>query len=169
MPRFSHLQKGANNTQLPTPQGSPEDSLLNVKWLEDENLHVSAKHYYSYQVNFNFFRLAFLFEMRKSVPFSWPRLVFCTTFPIKVGRYPGNMNGKEKNVSLWIAIYLSHPLRKLFWYVVPCLSAICCSHKAKILLFQECFMSPRNKSSLVGMVKRNVKSLWFSSEVKKLF
>lgn len=106
--------------------------------------------------------------MRKSVPYSWPRLVFCTVFPIEVGRRPGNMKGKEKNVSLWIPIYLSHPLRKLFWKC-PTLSVICCSHKAKILLFQECFISPRNKSSLAGMVKHNVKSLWFSSEVKKLF
>lgn len=75
---------------------------------------------------------------------------------------------KEKNVSPWISIYLLHPLRNLFWEC-PTLGAICCSHKAKILLFQECFMSPRNKSSLAGMVKHNVESLWFSPEVEKSF
>lgn len=94
--------------------------------------------------------------------------MFCTAFPTEVGRSLGSMREKEKNVSPWIAIYLSHPLRKLFWKC-PTLGAICCSHKAKILLFQKCFMSPRNKSSLAGMVKHNVESLWFSPEVEKSF
>lgn len=106
--------------------------------------------------------------MRKSVPFSRPRLVFRTAFPTEVGRSLGSMREKEKNVSPWIPIYLSHPLRKLFWKCLT-LGAICCSHKAKILLFQECFMSPRNKSSLAVMVKHNVESLWFSPEVEKSF
>ncbi|KQK81787.1 hypothetical protein AAES_77779 [Amazona aestiva] len=40
--KLSKMHKGANNTQPPTQQGSPEDSLLNVKWLEDENLHIKG-------------------------------------------------------------------------------------------------------------------------------
>lgn len=68
----------------------------------------------------------------------------------------------------WIPIYLSQPLRKLFWKCLT-LGAICCSHKAKILLFQECFMSPRNKSSLTGMLKHDVESPQFSPEGEKSF
>lgn len=103
--------------------------------------------------------------MRGSIPLSLLRFLSCAAFPTEQGRRIGSM---EKNVSLWISVYLSHPHRKLFWKCST-LAAICCSHKAKILLFQECFMSPRNNSSLAGMVKHNVESLWFSPEAEKSF
>lgn len=103
--------------------------------------------------------------MRGSIPLSLLRFLSCAAFPTEQGRRVGSM---EKNVSLWISVYLSHPHRKLFWKCST-LAAICCSHKAKILLFQECFMSPRNNSSLAGMVKHNVESLWFSPEAEKSF